>query len=171
MKIIDNILKKLTDEKKKNILLAVGLLGILLIGLSNIDFGSEQVVAEQAEQLEPQLLADGIETILAEISGVGAVSVYLTYESGAEDVYLYEEDATYEQSGDEVVSKTQTEVVLIDGDGKSAVVSKTLEPKVLGVLVVCEGGASAVVREDIISAVKAVFNIDSNRIHVTEMTN
>ncbi len=170
MKIIEKYLKKLTDEKKRNIIIAIGLLGIVLIGVSNLDFGSKPAVVEDTEQLEPQLLADGIETILSEVSGVGKVSVYLTYESGAEDVYLYEEDVAYEQSGDEITSKTTTEIVLTDSDGESAVVLKTLEPKVLGVLIVCEGGANASVQEDVISAVKAVFNIDSNRIHVTEMT-
>ena len=59
--------------------------------------------------------------------------------------------------------------VLTDDDG--GVVLKTTEPEVRGVIVVCDGGDNAAVKNGITSAVRAALSVDSNKITVLKMKN
>ena len=51
------------------------------------------------------------------------------------------------------------------------VVLKTTEPEVRGVIVVCDGGDNAAVKNGITSAVRAALSVDSNKITVLKMKN
>ena len=57
----------------------------------------------------------------------------------------------------------------IGDDGEKPIVIRTDEAKIRGVLVICEGGKNPLVREKIIEAVCALFNIPSNKVSVAEM--
>lgn len=50
-------------------------------------------------------------------------------------------------------------------------VLKTTEPEVRGVIVVCDGGDNAAVKNGITSAVRAALSVDSNKITVLKMKN
>ncbi|MBR5872423.1 MAG: stage III sporulation protein AG, partial [Oscillospiraceae bacterium] len=64
----------------------------------------------------------------------------------------------------------EDEIVIIeDDDGEKPIVIRTDEAKIRGVLVICEGGKNPLVREKIIEAVCALFNIPSNKVSVAEM--
>ena len=56
-----------------------------------------------------------------------------------------------------------------DPDG--GVVLKTTEPEVRGVIVVCDVGDNAAVKNGITSAVRAALSVDSNKITVLKMKN
>lgn len=80
-----------------------------------------------------------IEELCASVDGVGDCKVTVTFETGE----------TYEYRGSNVISSSP--------------------PRVLGVTVICEGGGSPEVRERISSAMKALFDIGTNRVCVLKM--
>ncbi len=172
------LLKKLKQWNKTRVIVVLGIIGMVCILLSHIgsntsttaDTESEIFSAQEYEaQLEERLL-----TILQQMDGVGDASVMVTVESGVEYQYVSEEktsaDETVNDSGQTTQNKTsaETEVVLVDND--TALIQKTLEPSVRGVVVVCSGGDSPEVKQQVTNAVTAAFHISSARVCVTKMT-
>lgn len=79
--------------------------------------------------------------------------------------YIYAKDEKVDTDS-ESVSKDE-KYVIIGGNGqKQALVRKIGNPEISGVVVVCEGGESSVVKEKVYNAVAAAFNIPSQKIFV-----
>lgn len=47
---------------------------------------------------------------------------------------------------------------------------KLIQPKIRGVAVVCEGGGSDAVRQEITQAITAVLDISASRVYITKMS-
>lgn len=112
--------------------------------------------------------------ILSGIDGVGKVSVMITLEGGSE--YIFAQDSKVQKNSQKeenrLSSEEQTEIkpLIIKGNnGEEAILLCQIEPKVKGVVVVCEGGNISSVREGVVSSVKALLGISSNKIYVTKM--
>lgn len=181
-------LKKLfAGDKKVRIIAVLGIAGILLILLSEFLPGGkskeraeqntvasvEEDTAAKAQQLEQKL-----RSIVECIEGVGQADVMVTLQNGVEYIYAQEEktntdtveDATV-QAGSKVQQKNSSEqsYILIESSGeKRPVLITQLEPKVQGVVVVCDGGGSASVVERIINAVTVAVDIPSNKVSVAK---
>ncbi len=121
---------------------------------------------EYEEKLEERLIS-----MISSIEGAGNTKVMVTLESGSEDVYLH--DYNYGENiepGGENSMERRDEYVIIDGSaGEQGIVVRVAEPKVRGVAVVCEGGGSELVREQIVSTVTALLDISSARVSVAKM--
>ncbi len=146
---------------------AVGLTGILLLTFSEIypdkkDEAFEQTdcvsdVREYEESLEKRL-----KELLSQIKGAGKISVMVTLDSGNENIYAKEE-----KHGEK---NTESRYVIVDDAGDEVgLLLRVTEPEVRGVAVVCEGAASAQVRQEIINTVSAVLNISTNRISIAQI--
>ena len=115
-----------------------------------------------------------LEKALGEAEGVGRVRVVLTLKEGGE--YVYEKDV--QESGrisgggslkDEYESGTKT-VVVSKGSGiQEPVAVKWILPRYQGALIVCDGAGSSRVELEIISAVRSVTGLSSDRITVIRM--
>lgn len=179
---IKKLIEKISAKTKlsKKLLLAVSLLltGIAALLLSELTADSKNVSAqttvtsqtadtdEYAANLERRLTA-----IISSIEGAGSTKVMVTLESGSEDIYLHDYDygENVDPSGKNSLER-KDEYVIVDGDsGEQGIVVRIAEPKVRGVAVVCEGGGSEVVREQIIGAVTALLDISSARVSVAKM--
>lgn len=180
-------LSKFKDNfSRKNItiiLVVVGLLGILLIGCSELfksptnnkvnETASTSNSSEYIEDTEQRL-----ENIIGLINGVGRVKVLVTVESGVENIYETDDKTTNgkQQSGgqstqtQENLSKESSHVI-IDGNSGSeqALLTKQLEPKILGVVIVCDGGNNLEVKESVIQSVSTALGLPTNRISVNIM--
>lgn len=176
-----NIIKKLG---KKNILLILGLAGILLIGLSGIvGGGGEDTTAATvsgedsgayARQLEQQL-----SQMISSITGAGECQVMVTLEQGTEYIYAVQEKNTQDTSqtseesrltAGERVSDEETYIMVSTENGEQPLVITELSPKVKGVVVVCEGGGEAGVSQTVRNAVATALNISIDRIYVVAGT-
>ncbi len=163
-----NFFGKIAEDKKTLLIIAVGLLGIVLIGFSggaereNSNSASDNYQQERhIEDYEKQL-----EELLSQVNGAGRVKVMITYESGYETVYAKDTD---EQSEDGR-TKISSEIIIVDsGSDENGITVKEIYPIVRGVAVVCQGGGNLSVRSEIISIIRSLFNISSNCISVTEM--
>ena len=177
--------KILENEKWRKIIIIIGLAAIVLIFLSGFfkseDSGSRgEVDAEQtvvsAEQYTQQL-ETSLTDLVSRIQGAGNAKVMVTLEKGTQYVYAQEEKksakTTENQEGEGSVkseenSDSETTYILVkDSDGNQKALAVTeLQPVVQGVVVVCEGGDSPVVQQNIINAVTVALNISSTRVCV-----
>ncbi|MBQ8015057.1 MAG: hypothetical protein IJ264_02610 [Clostridia bacterium] len=176
--LIETISTKTRMNKK--LLLVAGLLvaGIAALLLSEV-VQPEQVVSAQTtaapyadtvyeyeKKLEERLIS-----MISSIEGAGSTKVMVTLESGSEDVYLhnYNYGENIEPSGENSMER-KDEYVIVDGSaGEQGIVVRVAEPKVRGVAVVCEGGGSELVREQIVNTVTALLDISSARVSVAKM--
>ena len=173
---IAGIIKRLKGMNKIKAAVFAGMIGILLIFLS--DFVPEKSEAANApmqtqnldsytKQLEKRLL-----DTVSEISGAGKIRVMITLSQGSESEYLYNTKTETEEKSDSdsKSSKTTTEksYLTVDGkDGDQTVPKFVSQPEIKGVLVVCEGGGDVKVKTKVIEAVSKVFSISTAKICVT----
>lgn len=175
---ISGLSKKLTDmlkgKNKYNIIFILGLVGIGLIFLSQF-FGSTAKANTTSQNLSvdtaayKQEIENDLANTLSSIKGVGNVKVMLTIEGSVENVYAQEENTKNEQSSDKTSQSYQNKYVIVDkGNQKEALVKKVLKPKINGVIVVCEGGNSPVICEQVYKAVSTVLDISAGKICVVK---
>lgn len=140
-------------------LVAIGLVGILLIGLSEWLVGSPREdsieggyvsVGEIEEALERRVTA-----LLSRVDGVGDCYAMVTVEQGVQQVYASEKSA-----GSESVLTVSTD------SGPVGLLITEIQPIIKGVVIVCDGGADSAVRERVTAAVATAFNLSSRRVYV-----
>ena len=174
MVLIERIRELLLGDKGRKILIAGALAVMILLLLSTVScnkteqntvLGQTENAAEIEESLERRIKA-----LVSRIDGVGEVSVMVTLDTVSEQVY--EKDV---KSGSSSVSNSgsvqsstenQTEVVL-SGTSKQPLQIGTIQPKVRGAAIVCEGAADPVIREKVTTAVAKALNIGISRVYVT----
>ncbi len=140
-------IKKLFDnDKVRRIVIIAGVVGMLLILLSNyIDFGKSSGKSEEEEfsvTTYSTEIENDLQSVISQIEGAGETKVLLTMENSVEYVFL--EDST-----------TKT---------------KEIEPLIRGVLVVCEGGDEPVVVERITEAVTKALDISTAKVCITKLS-
>ena len=160
----------------KFVLLTV-LVGIVLLawpssgGASGKNTGqtqSAQLSSSGAQSLETT--ETKMEQILSRIDGVGNLQLMLTEESAGEEQLAQNTELSYSgdpKSPDEYSRKSET-VVLSNGDGDAAVITKNAAPTYRGALVVCQGAENAKVKLAVTQAVAALTGLSSDRITVVK---
>ncbi len=141
----ERIKKLFEHEKTMKIIIAAGIVGIALIFLSSFNFGgigSEKGDREFSVEGYGEQMESDLEETLSSITGVGRAKVLLTMENSVE--YHYLKDST-----------TKT---------------KEVEPKIRGVLVVCEGGDDPVVIERITESVTKALGISAAKVCITKLS-
>lgn len=122
-----------------------------------------------------ETMENRLEQILTSVEGAGAVDVMITLSASSETIVTkdleYEETSEKEDSGKESVSSIRKEeTVFTEESGKQKpYITKTIEPKVEGIVVVMEGGDDSSVVESVIRAVQALFPIETHKIGVLKM--
>ena len=106
-----------------------------------------------------------LKRILERIDGVGKSEIMVTV--GATEEYVYAQEGKT-QTGEKNTSEESQYVIIGSGGGKQALLKKIVSPEISGVVIICEGGDSSIVKERVYNAVSAVFNIPSQRIFVTK---
>lgn len=161
-------LTKLKSDKKSLIIIVVGLVGVLMIMLSGGDDGknTQPQVNDNTILTETQL-ADEVENFIENIEGAGKTKVILSFEAYEETVYAENVDERY--SHDEEKDINSEYVIIDNGAGEDGLKLKVISPKIRGVAVICQGGDQPIVKEQIVSALSALFNISTNKISVALM--
>lgn len=195
---LKGFLNKNKGEKKKSLMPALLLLGtagvaIMLLGTFFQPDGNSSITSPGTSETSQEVMASRNETtnsmfkyenevekrlekILANISGVGQVSIMVSIESTEEIVvdknHTQRTQTTREtdakgQSRDITEQSNQDQTVIIkEGGGEQPLVLKTIKPKVAGVLVVAEGATSLKVVAMIREAVQRALGIPSYKIDV-----
>ena len=133
------------NGKLRNIIIIAGALGIALIFLSGF-LSNAQQKSEDTRDFSASSYSDSItkrlESLISDIEGAGKTRVLLTMENSAEYVYL--ENGT-----------TKT---------------KEIEPRVRGVLVICEGGDDPVAVGRITEAVTKALDISTAKVCISKLS-
>ncbi|WMJ23026.1 stage III sporulation protein AG [Paludicola sp. MB14-C6] len=177
---LTNLIK---GDKKIIILVVLGLIGIVLIGLTSIippkvkttqTKVQEQPINDYKKKLEQEVL-----NLVTSIHGVGKAKVMVTLKNGVEYVYVKEEkqntDTTNGAAGTEQTVQQrdnyeQKTIIVEDENGrKTALLRTTLEPTVKGVVIVCEGGDDVAIQQAVTDAVKTALGIGSNSVCVSKL--
>ena len=151
------ILEKLKTNKKLQImLLGLVVCVILLVYLAYFVIGTneegvESILTENSSTGEyVSYLEDKLENVISNIEGVGKVNVAITISSGFVYEYAYEDEGKNN---------------LLLSNKEPIVLSKTL-PKILGVLVVAEGGENIKVKLDILSSIQTLVSVANENITI-----
>lgn len=171
------------------LVLILGIAGMLLIGLSECRMGNQSLKSDAPEETQGPISADEyarklenrLLDVLEQMDGVGKAKVLITMEDTGESVYATQEKETsdnrssYGEGGGGLqsiqTSRTGEQSYLLvenqDGKRQALLVSRS-EPKVKGVIVICEGAEQPSVRESVTEAVKTVLHISANRVYVAK---
>lgn len=139
------ILKYLKNMKGKWTLLILGIAGLALLCLGGLP-AREQAVSTGSEEYRATLTAE-VTALCREVRGVGEVSVLLTLTEG--ESYTYAGQSGYISSG------------------SSGLLLSSRPPQVAGVAVVCDGGASPAVREELKALLSSALGIGAHKVTVT----
>lgn len=177
----------LKNDKVLKIIVFIGLAGIALIFVSSMFTPNDNAVPEEditqsSDTLSQyrQDLCDELGNMIASIDGAGKTKIMLTMEQTTQNVYASDKDVQQKETSQkndksENADKQSTEkesYVIVrqsDGSEKALTVSQIM-PTVKGVLVICEGGENALVRQRITEAVSAILDISSAHICVTKLS-
>ena len=161
--------KVFSKEKGTNVLLLLGVCGILLIYLSTLfssDGTEKNEPAAEKSQGEAVAVEKRLEQELARIvtaiTGEEDPAVMVTLKSGSRYVYASDEREREEE-------RESNTVILKDSDGAQQALTVTeIQPKVKGVVIVSRYAGNSAIREKLTEAVRTVLDISSARICVTD---
>ena len=159
-------------DKKMRWLVALGLVGMLLIALSewlprhsmHEDADASTSASVSVAQVEAAL-EERIAALIREVDGVGDCRVMVTLESGSR--FVYAADQTYSSTADNY-SGSEKMLLVETESGPVGLLVTEIQPSVKGVAIVCDGGGDPVVCRQVTSLVSAAFNISSGRIGVAK---
>ena len=150
------------------ILLGVALLGLLLIFIGNngaTDVKSDDGSAAREEIPCAQEYARSVEEkiikLCSGVYGVKNISVVVSISGGY--------DAVYAQNSQSNSAGYKNEFVLVgNGSSEKALLVGYSAPKITGIGIVCTGGGTSYVKNEIISLVSATFDVSKSKIYVVE---
>ena len=157
-------------------LLVILLIGVVLLVLAGLPDDSDKKTTENKNQAESinnseyiKHLEQRLSKILSSVNGASDVSVMITLEDGGQSIYARDEknenktsdggSQTYTSDGSYVLKNNS-------GGGQSAVLIKSRLPSVSGVLITAKGADNAEVKNNLVSAVKAVLDVGAHRVAV-----
>ena len=179
--------KWLAGDFKVKLIVALGILGMALILLSNFTGGKKPAQnesgAEKAE-IAAASYAAGLESRLSELisrmDGAGEAFVMITLEDAGETVYAREEKRNVDNQQESVPESsgktyqkesTEQKYIIVDGkNGREALVKTKREPRIQGVVVMCDGAGNVKVEKDIIHVVTTALNIPTTRVCVVKIS-
>ena len=98
-------------------------------------------------------------SVVENIEGCGKAKVAISYSSNEERVYAYETETTTSNG----ITKQVSSIVSVKGE---PLVTKTLPPTILGVVVVAQGADNPVIRLKIIEVVVTLLNVQQKDVQV-----
>ncbi|MDP4133154.1 MAG: hypothetical protein Q8882_03990 [Bacillota bacterium] len=146
---MNKYLDKLRNNKLLYIILITGIV-LLMIPSCNVKEKPIKEDMNYEEELETKM-----ENTLSLIKGAGKVSVMITLS----------DNGTIYPATDVSHSDASTQEKNVSVSGELAVVKKD-NPSVCGVVVVAEGANNAIVRENILNAVKALIDVPAHKVQV-----
>lgn len=175
--------EKLKQLFSKNKILYISLLlGILILisgGLFSTDTKEKNDVKENKNIYEVND-EKRLEQILENVDGAGKTRVMITYDTGIEKVTLQnskvnksanDKGASGGEKTEYEISEEKETVMSGSGSSQKPFVSKEINPRVRGVLVVAEGGGNEKVKYELTNAVAAVLDVPYYRIQVLKKKN
>lgn len=165
------------SEKGLKIAIGVGIIAIAVIFLSGFfktdDKKETAAVSSETEFEYVEQLQTRIKEMLEAVEGVGKAEVMITLEDNGENIYVTQgsvntDKQTNPSSSNSERRSSQTSILLVEDENgrKQALLKKTVEPKIKGVVIVCEGGGNDKTVINATELVKTALNISATKICV-----
>lgn len=129
----------LSDKRVIRIAVIIGLSAIVILGVSSF-FGNQSDNASELTKVYAEETERRLLDIVSRIDGVGEAEIFLTMDNAGENVYMKNSD-----------KKTLS-----------------IEPRVRGVVVVCEGGNDPMVVSHVLEAVTKSLCISADKVCITK---
>lgn len=174
MKQINEFISNLKKGGNIKIIVFMGLAGIFLIMFSELFWSGEKKQKEKYTETESIIgnyenythdMENQLKRILEKIDGVGKTEVMVTVVGTEEYIYAEEEKI---KKGENDSSEEKQYVIIGSSGDKQALLKKIVSPEISGVVIICEGGDSNIIKERVYNTISAVLNIPSQRIYVTK---
>ena len=168
------LIELISGDKKKVVIIAVAVLGIILIVFSSV-FQASDKAEETTDTVSTPTFDEGaytlrleakLEDMISSVYGAGKTKVIVTLDCDYETVYA--RDGSYSQDSDS--SNEKNEYIIIGSEEKEGgLLLKTVTPRVRGVAVVCEGGNLPQVENAVSELLSAVLDVGTNHISVSKI--
>ncbi len=183
----DLLLTVFGGKIKKEQWMVIFLAGILLFVIALPEKKKEEVKTETGSAEPASLTGQDeeerycknmekkLEEILSRIDGAGETKVMITLKDFGEEIV--EKDKKREQNTSEIGTEQRQEMTeeeetiygTMESGREQPYISKKIQPKIAGVLVLCEGGEKVFVRKNISEAVLALFEVEVHNIKIEKM--
>ena len=169
-KLKEKLIQKFKSDKKLLIIVAVGVIGMALILLSEIKPTQSRQLQETqtAETVSyEEIIEKKLKKIVESIDGAGTAEVMIVFSSSKESVFAKDTDEDIENGESADSKKTKNKYIIVENDGnESGLLTKAVYPVVNGVAIVCDGAGDSVIKQRIVETVSALFDINSKNISV-----
>lgn len=147
--------------ENKWLLLGGAAVGVLLLIIPQFFLPSKSAEEPQTEDCTyySERLEKKISELVAKATGSDSVSVVITLDGGSESLYAAN---TKSSEG----SNAKDYIILNKDGGEGGLAVGQIYPKVRGVAVVCSGGSSVSVQNDVTRLIAAALGISTSRIMV-----
>ncbi len=186
-KLKESVSNLFTGDLRIKVLVALGLLGMALILASQFMPEKKPPPDSATAVFTSAAYAGELETRLCDLvsamEGTGRVRVMITLENAGETVYAQEEKRNVDKQEEMVPNSQETATtttqkenveqryILVDGEnGREALVKTRLEPRIQGVVVLCEGADNPVAEQSITHVVTTALNIPTTRVAVVKIS-
>ncbi len=177
MNIFDNIsnkIKRLNLDKKTKIIIIVGFSLIMLFFISELDFEKNDEIEINEEMSDAEYciyLENKIKNFIEKIDGAGKTEVIITLAETTEYIYATDNKDTQKNNSNSDDSTVQKDYVIIENNNNDeGLLIKTIEPKVRGVAISCEGGNNSHVQQQIYSTISAILDISTSSISISKLS-
>lgn len=175
MNLLNNVLplvNKIKADKKLVLFIFIGVLLIVIIFISELDFNSEEITDtnEISDEEYCSILEAKVKYFVENIEGAGRTEVIITLAETTEYIYATDDKTVKKNnsnSNDQTVEKDF--VIIEDNSNDTGLLIKKIEPKIRGVAISCEGGDNATVQEQIYSSIEAVLDVKSSNISISKL--
>ena len=181
---LKNIIKFDISDKRNLVILLICALGFIMIILSG---WGDEATNKSSKKIENNFnvisyekdLENRLVDIVEKIDGVGKTKIMITLENSIEYIYAKEKKQKRDKIDDynnNVTLKTQErndqeeKLMLVDGPNgkKHALIKTELQPKIKGVVIVCQGGDNPVIGQKITNLITTVLDIPTSKVYVTK---
>ncbi len=174
LNLIQNKIKQLNFDKKTIIILAVGFIGIFVLFFSELNSqkdNDEEIESYNTDEEYCVYLENKIQSYIEKIEGAGKTKVIITLSETTEYIYATDDKDVRKNnanSDDETIEKDY--VIIENNNNDVGLLIKTIEPKVRGVAVSCEGGDNTKVQQQIFSTIEALLDISTSNISISKLS-
>lgn len=173
-----NFQKLLNNKKITTVIIAIGIIGILLIFLSDIKIPAtkSEEVAEDTDAVYIEKLEEDIKKMIKSITGDRNISVVITLKEGTEYIYATEKNVNAdvkENQGEKTYNNETSDnleekyIIINKSDGQEPLLTATHLPKIRGVSVVCDSGSDEEICETLKNSLKVLLDINESKISIS----
>ena len=167
---IGKIYGSLTEFLKKYryvmLVLMIGILFLIMPETNNREKAETDLNDYKIEESKMDI-GEELEKILGQVDGAGAVKVMVSVAKGARTIY--QTDVNSQISETNSTEKIDTVLITSSDKNQSGLVSRIDPPEYLGVIVLCQGADSAIVRLALVDAVAKATGLGTDNISVLKM--